>query len=142
MKPFIPTTEFAALDYIGSAALFASPWVFGFAHSTGAASLIPMYMGGTFILMAMFADNKFGLFKSLPMQMHLVILMFSGFFLLVSPWIFSFADIVFLPHVIFGAIFILLPIFTQNSPFLTKPRRALREAGIKSVDANEGRLMM
>ncbi|MEO6524083.1 MAG: hypothetical protein ABIN91_20530 [Mucilaginibacter sp.] len=142
MKTFIPTTQFAAADYLGSAALFVSPWVFGFAHSSGAASLIPMYMGGILLLMATFADNKLGLFKSLPNQMHMVILMFSGFFLMVSPWLFNFADVTFLPTLLFGALFMVLSIFTQNSPFLTSPHRAVREAGIQSLDANEGRLMV
>jgi len=142
MKTFIPTTQFAAMDYVGSILLFASPWLFGFAHLSGAASLIPMYMGGTLLLMALFTDNKLGLFKAIPMQMHLIIMMFCSFFLLVSPFIFSFADKVFLPQVILGLIFIGLSIFTHNSPFLTRPHKALREAGIKSRDANEGRLMI
>lgn len=143
MKTFISTSTFGAIDYVVSVALFVSPWVYGFAHSSGAASLIPMYMGGTLLLMAAFGDNKFGLFKSLPMQMHLVIMMFSGFFLLVSPWVFNFTDIVFLPHVFFGVFLMLISIFTQNSPLLNKkPHRAVREAGIQSLDANEGRLMV
>jgi hypothetical protein len=101
-----------------------------------------MYMGGILLLMAMFGDNRLGLFKSLPTQMHLVMLMFCGFFLMVSPWLFSSGDMVYVPHIIFGVVFILLSIFTQNSPFLNSPHRALREAGITSLDANEGRLMV
>jgi hypothetical protein len=65
-----------------------------------------------------------------------------AFFLAVSPWILSFAHIVFLPQLILGLLFMVLAIFTHNSPFLTKPHKALREAGIKSTDANEGRLMI
>jgi hypothetical protein len=142
MKPFISTTAFGVIDYIGSMALVASPWVFGFSHAIGGASLIPMYMGGTLLLMAIFTNNKLGLFKSIPMQLHLVLLLFSGFFLLVSPWILSFSDLVYWPQVIFGLLFIFISIFTQNSPFLTKPHVPLPEAGITSLDAHEGRLML
>jgi hypothetical protein len=142
MKTFISTTTFGVIDYLGSALLFASPWMFGFAHASGAASLIPMYMGGILLMMAMFTDNKLGLFKSLPMQLHLVLLMFAGFFLLVSPWIFSYWEKVFLPQVFLGLFFIVIAIFTQKSPFVNKPHRAMGEAGRKSFDAKEGRLMV
>ena len=142
MKKYVPTTTFAVLDYLASALLYVSPWLFGFAHTNGAASLIPMYMGGTFLLMAVFADNKLGLFKSLPMQLHLIMLLFSGFFLLVSPWLFSFSSQVFLPQALLGLFFILIAIFTQNSPFINSPHLPVREAGIQSLDANEGRLMV
>lgn len=142
MKTFISTRQFAVLNYLCSILLFASPWLFGFAHLSGAAPLISLYMGGIFIFMAVFADNKLGIFRSMPLQMHLVIMMFSGFFLMVSPWLFSSADMVYLPHMIFGIVFIGLSIFTQNSPFLNSPHRAVREAGIRSLDANEGRLMV
>ena|ERR1700712_2826906 len=142
MKTFIPTTQFAVINYLGSIMLFASPWLFGFAHSSGAASLIPMYMGGTLLFLATFGNNKLGLFKSMPLQMHLILLMFCGFFLMVSPWLFSSGDMVYVPHMAFGLLFLILSIFTQNSPFLTSPHRAVREAGMQSIDANEGRLMI
>lgn len=142
MKTFISTTQFAVINYLGSMALLASPWLFGFAHLSGAASLIPMYMGGVLLFMATFSDTKLGLFKSMPVQMHLVLLMFCGFFLMVSPWLFSSGDMVYVPHMAFGLLFLILSIFTQNSPFLTSPHRAVREAGIRSIDASEGRLMV
>jgi hypothetical protein len=141
MKPFIPTTFYAVLQYLGSIFLITSPWIFKFGN-IGGALFIPVIMGVLLLLIAVFSDNKLGMIQIFPMQMNLFLTMFAGFLLMVGPGLYSFAKFVFWPHFISGAVFFVLSIFTQNSPFITKPHKQLREAGITSTDAHEGRLMV
>jgi hypothetical protein len=142
MKPFISTTTYAFINYIGAALLLASPLpaVFNLTHIGGAALFIPILMGAFLSYIALFGDNKLGLIKVFPMQMSLLLAMFAGFLLMVGPWLYDFASVIFWPHLIIGAVFFLSSIFTQNSPFTTKPHQPLREAGITSTDSIEGRL--
>lgn len=142
MKPFIPTTVYAVIQYVGGLLLIVSPSLFKFDNVGGASLFIPILMGIFLLLIAVFSDNKFGLIQIFPMQMNLLLAMFAGFLLLVGPFLYSFADFVFLPHVLLGAMFFLCSIFTQNSPFLTKPHEMKKEGGITSTDAHEGRLMV
>lgn len=76
------------------------------------------------------------------MQMNLFLAAFAGFLLIVGPGLYSFASVVWAPHLILGALFFLLAIFTQNSPYTTKPHEMLQEGGMTSTDAHEGRLMV
>lgn len=148
MKPFISTTAYGIINYIIAALLLSSrlPETFNLTHFGGAALFIPILMGAFLSYIAIFSDNKVGFIKVFPMQMSLVLAMFAGFLLVVSPWLYDFASAntknegVFLPHVIIGAVLLFCSIFTQNSPFLTKPHKPLREAGITSTDSTEGRL--
>ncbi len=144
MKTIISTSFYAYLNYIGSILLLLSPWLFGFDELKGgsASIFIPVFTGMSLLTMALFTNNELGVFKAFPMQLHLVITAFSGFFLLTSPWLFDFYAQVYIPHVCLGSFFLLAGIFTANSPFLVRPHHALREAGITSIDANEGRLMV
>lgn len=144
MKTFISTAFYAYLNYICSILLLFSPWLFGFDQLKGgsASMFVPVIIGSSLLIMALFTNNELGVYKAFPMQLHLITTTFAGFFVLVSPWVFNFSSQVYIPHVCLGSFFLLAGIFTSNSPFLNKPHRALREAGIQSTDANEGRLMV
>jgi hypothetical protein len=142
MKPFIATTFYAALQYLGSILLIISPQVFGFENVGGASIFIPIIMGILLLLIALFSDNKLGLIPVFPMQMNLFLAMFAGFLLIVGPGLYSFAQFVFWPHFLLGLMFFLLAIFTQGSPYTTKPHEMAQEAGMTSTDAHEGRLMV
>ena len=148
MKPFISTTTYGIINYIIAALLLSSrlPETFNLTYYGGAALFIPILMGAFLSYIAIFSDNKVGFIKVFPMQMSLVLAMFAGFLLLVSPWLYDFAgkntnnNGVFWPHVIFGAILLFCALFTQGSPLTTKPHEQLPEAGITSTDSLEGRL--
>jgi hypothetical protein len=143
MKPFIATSFYAVIQYLGSILLITSPWAFGFIDSgSTAAYYIPVIMGILLLLIAVFSDNKLGIIPVFPMQMNLLLAMFAGFLLIVGPALYSFSSIVFLPHLVFGSLFVLLALFTQNSPFTTPAHEQLKEGGITSTDAHEGRLMV
>jgi len=142
MRPFIPTTFYAIIQYIGSIVLISSPWLFGFDNVGGASLFIPILMGVFLLLIAVFSDNKLGFIQVFPMQMNLFLAMMAGFLLLVGPGLYGFYDEIWAPHVILGGLFFFCSIFTQNSPFTTQPHEMMHEGQLGSTDAHEGRLMV
>jgi len=140
MKPFIPTTVYGVLNYILSLTLIASPWIFGLADISSAALFIPIYIGWLQLIMAIFVDNETGFVKRFPMQIHLVLHVFMGFFLLVSPWLYTFSSKAFWPELLLGGLLFCLGIFTKKSPFLTRAHHAAPEGQLTSTDSIEGRL--
>jgi len=143
MKPFISKTAYGFLNYALGALLITSPWLFGFVHATNAgAVLFPVYIGWLYLIMALFSDNPLGVrqLRVLPVQMHNCVDVLMGSFLLALPFTYAFCAQVFWPHFLLGLVMLVKGIFTQESPFLTRPHRSLPEAGISSIDASEGRL--
>lgn len=140
MKPFIPTAVYGVLNYLLSFTLIASPWLFGLVNVSSAALLIPIYIGWLQFIMAVFVDNETGFVKQFPMQIHLVIDVFMGFILMVSPWLYTFSSKAFWPELFLGGLLFCLGIFTKKSPFLTKPHHSVPEGQLTSTDSTEGRL--
>jgi hypothetical protein len=140
MKAFISTTFYGFFNHILALTLIASPWLFGYANVSSAALFLPIYMGWLQLIMAIFADNKASFIRQLPMQTHLVIDVFMGFILVISPFLYNFSDKVFLPQLLLGFLLIGMGIFTVRSPFLNKPHHSVPEGQLRSTDSTEGRL--
>ncbi len=98
---FISTKAHAILDYLMGAVLIATPWIFNFADG-GLETWIPVVLGAGTILYSLITDYEYSASRKLPMITHLWIDGFAGGFLAASPWIFGFADYVYLPHLILG----------------------------------------
>jgi hypothetical protein len=113
---FIPTKVHGVLDYLSGVLFIASPWLFGFADS-GAAQWVPVVLGVMALIYSVFTDYEAGLIKQLPMPVHLTMDVLSGVVLAASPWLFGFADKVYLPHVIFGLFEIGAGLLTQRKPY-------------------------
>jgi hypothetical protein len=77
------------LDYATVAAFLNAPMVFGF-HGIPAA--IVYWLAGIHLLMTGCTDFPLGAFKWIPFRIHGVIELLAGIFLLVAPWVFSFAQ--------------------------------------------------
>ena len=133
MKPFISTKFYGFLNYILALTLIASPWLFNFTDVSSAALLMPIYLGWLQLIMAVFADNETGFVKQFPMQMHLVLDVFMGFLLMVSPWLWGYAYIgaktEFWPQFLMGLILFTLGIFTMKSPITSTVHRPLPQGG-------------
>jgi hypothetical protein len=144
MKPFISTAFYGVVNYILALMLIASPWLFDLVNVSSAALLIPLYIGWLQLIMAIFADTEVGFIKQFPVQIHLVLDVIMGFFLLVSPWLYTFSSknsgTAFWPALLLGGLLFFMGIFTKKSPFLTKPHRAAPEGQLTSTDSYEGRL--
>jgi hypothetical protein len=142
MKPFISKSFYGVINYVGAILLMASPWLFNFEHfHVGHASFfLPLVFGWLQLIMAFFSNSNHGVVKVFPMQMHHVLDVLGGSFLLMSPFVFSYAQYVVWPQLLLGGLFFLAGIFTQSSPILGGYHDPLREAGIWSTDSHEGRL--
>jgi len=103
----INTKVHGVLDYLVGAFLLAMPWLLGF-YKGGFESSVPLLMGVATILYSLITDYEFGIANALSMKAHLVIDAVSGIFLIASPWLFGFHNVVYLPHVAVGAMELLV----------------------------------
>jgi hypothetical protein len=92
---------------VGLLLLFA-PQLFAFSNNEPATSAA---IGvGVFILLSeLITTSPFSLFKLIPMRVHLVLDYFTGAFLALTPWLFSFASSAanaWVPHLIVGILVI------------------------------------
>lgn len=111
----IPTRIHGVLDYLVGLLLIAAPWLFDFARG-GAETWIPVILGVGALLYSLFTDYELGLVRRLSMSTHLTLDLVSGLLLAVSPWLFGFADYVYVPHLVVGLIEIGASLMTQREP--------------------------
>jgi hypothetical protein len=112
---FIPTKVHGVMDYMMGILLIASPWLFGFDRG-GMETWIPVILGAGAILYSLFTDYEMGVSRSLSMRTHLTMDLLSGILLAASPWIFGFADYVYMPHMVLGIIEIGAALMTKRDP--------------------------
>ena len=89
------------LDYIVGALLVATPWLFGFARG-GAETWVFIAQGTLAILYSLLTNYELGVVRILSMRVHLVLDLAASLFLAFSPWIFGFSGYIWVPHIIFG----------------------------------------
>ncbi|HVG14645.1 MAG TPA: SPW repeat protein [Chitinophagaceae bacterium] len=111
----IPTKIHGILDYLVGALLIASPWLFDFADG-GAKQWIPVVLGASAILYSLMTNYELGASKTISMPTHLMLDLVSGIFLAASPWLFGFADEVYMPHLILGLFEIGASLMTKREP--------------------------
>jgi len=90
-------------DYIIGSLLLIGPWLFGFsAHST--ATTTTMSFGAIMIVVSLFTDYRPALVHGISPTLRIVLdAAFAGL-LIASPWIFSFADTTWIPHLVIGIV--------------------------------------
>lgn len=108
---FISRKSHAVLDYIMGILLIVAPWLFGFS-AIEAARWCAVAVGVLIILMSLITDYEGGAKKILSMGTHLNMDVVAGIFLAISPWLFGFNELVYLPHLIFGILEIGAGLFT------------------------------
>lgn len=119
---FIPTRVHGVLDYLVGALLIAAPWAFAFARG-GTETWIPVALGVATILYSLMTDYELGVVRSLSMPTHLTLDIIAGIFLAASPWLFGFAEFVWIPHLMIGVIEILTGLTTERVPFRQRAAR-------------------
>ena len=115
---FISTRTHGVIDYLMGALLIVAPYLLGFADGT-AAQWIPQIVGAALIGASLLTDYELGIIRTIPMPIHLGLDVAAGLLLVVSPWLFGFADYVWLPHVIFGLAEIGTGLMTHTVPGTT-----------------------
>ncbi len=103
----------AWLDYLSALVLIFAPWAFKFSNSDEATAVS---VGSGFVVLLLSVATKYegGLYRRVSMSMHLNLDVFLGVFLIASPWLFSFKDKVYLPHLVIGVIAIIAGLFTER----------------------------
>jgi SPW repeat-containing protein len=110
---FLPSRIHGVIDYLWGVALLAAPWLLGFSEVT-AATWVAVIFGVGAILYSAVTDYELGVFRVLPMNLHLGLDGLGGAFLAVSPWLFGFADRVFWPHLAFGLFSVVASLVTRT----------------------------
>lgn len=111
----MPTRIHAVIDYVMAAVLILTPFVFMFEEHE-AAKWVLIYAGIVTFVASLLTHDELGIAWAIPMPGHLGLDIIVGAILIASPWLFGFADVIWLPHVILGAIKILLALVTRWRP--------------------------
>jgi len=112
---FIPTRFHGILDYIVGIFMIIVPWVLDFSDNDYATWTL-VIAGVAVLLQTVFTDFEVGLVRKIPMPSHLMVDFGLGVLLAISPWLFGFADRVYMPHLILGVFSILASLMTHRVP--------------------------
>lgn len=97
----ISTRTHAIIDYVVGVLLILAPFILGFADG-GPAQWVPIILGAGTIAYSLCTRYELSAVKAIPFRTHLVIDAVAGLFLLASPWLLGFADVIWWPHVVVG----------------------------------------
>lgn len=112
---FLTTRGHGPLDYLVGFLLILLPGLVGFcsARPEGA---VPVALGTAAVLYSLVTAYEWGLVSLIPMRVHLALDFGSGVLLAASPWLFGFADRVWVPHVVIGLFEVAAAVVTQTVP--------------------------
>lgn len=100
------------IDYMMGLLLIISPMLLDLPK--GAASTLPVVLGIGTIIYSLLTDYELGLFKVVPLKLHLGIDLFAGLLLITAPWLFDFDDEVIWPFVILGILEVGISLLTER----------------------------
>ena len=112
---FVPTWIHGIADWLLGILLIAVPYILGFARG-GAETFVPVALGITGLIVTFFTNHEYGIVRKIPMIGHLWVDGFAGILLATSPWIFGFADTVWIPHVVLGVTEFVASLVTETVP--------------------------
>ncbi len=112
---FVPTWIHGIADWLLGVLLIAVPYILGFARG-GAETFVPVALGITGLIVTFFTNHEYGIVRKIPMIGHLWVDGFAGILLAASPWIFGFADTVWIPHVVLGVTEFVASLVTETVP--------------------------
>lgn len=116
MLGILPTRIHGYLDYMMGALLVVAPLTLNF--GAGVATWLPALMGCGVIVYSMLTRYELGASGLIPMPAHLMLDVMGGLLLASSPWLFGFADSIWLPHVAVGLAEAGVAVITKTRPSL------------------------
>ncbi|MDO9711365.1 SPW repeat domain-containing protein [Paracraurococcus lichenis] len=111
----VPTRAHGVIDYGSGLLLIALPWLLGFADR-GLPQWLCLLLGFGLLLVSLLTDYELGAARLIPMPAHLAFDALGGAFFAASPWLFGFADRVWLPFLVVGAFEVIMALITQRAP--------------------------
>ncbi len=109
----IETKVHGYMDYIMGALLILLPIIANW-DLNSAQSLVPMILGFSAIIYSLVTDYELSVTNMISMKTHLTLDFLSGAVLAASPWLFGFADVIWIPHVILGIVEIMASLMTKT----------------------------
>jgi len=122
----IPTRIHGILDYVVAIILILVPWLLNF-NGQNAATYVLVALGLTTILYSLITDYEWGAVKVLSMPTHLIVDMASGVILATSPWIFSFSNYIYMPHLLLGILEVIVSLMTKVVPYINREDQGIME---------------
>jgi len=110
----ISTKIHGILDYLTAIFLILCPQLFDLSSSSPEGAVF-VILGILTLVYSAITQYELGLFRVVPMDVHLVFDIFSGLFLAASPWLLDFSRYAYLPHIIIGFAEVVIA-------FMTRPR--------------------
>ena len=117
---FISTKTHGYIDYGTALVLILGPLLFS---EMGTAGWVLLIAGVLLLGLSVMTRYELGAVKTVPMPVHLGMDMALGLVLIVSPWLFGFADVVWWPHVLIGLMEIGVAACTERRPGLEQADR-------------------
>jgi hypothetical protein len=111
----LSTRVHGILDYAVGLLLIALPFLLGLDSRTAEAWVLTG-AGLVALVYSVLTSYELGLLRLIPMPVHLALDALSGLFVAASPWLFGFADRVYLPHLLMGAFEIGAALMTRRVP--------------------------
>jgi hypothetical protein len=114
----ISTYTHGLLDYIAGIILILAPNLFSFDDLNGPPVTVARTFGVIFIGQALCTNYELGIFRIVPLRLHLFADFVMSTILAASPWIFGFyrrPDNVWLPHLIIGSAYFVITAMTRTS---------------------------
>ena len=115
MLRLISTKLHGILDYLVGALLIFLPTILGF-NSQTTETWVMITLGIITIVYSLVTRYEAGFVSLISMRTHLWLDLLSGAFLAVSPWLFHFAERVYMPHLIVGLAEIAVVLLTDPIP--------------------------
>lgn len=115
---FLPTSIHGILDYLYGIVFIAAPKLF---HLDGqSVTTITTIVGVLVIVYSLLTNYELSLYKSIPMNVHLLFDFLIGVFLIVSPLLFHFDHQTNVVFIAFGVFSILASFITKTNSVSTK----------------------
>ena len=116
----ISTRVHGVIDLVVAGALIFTPFIFGFVKVGGAAVVIPIIFGIILACYSELTDDEEGILRVISMPFHMMMDIILAAALMLSPYLFDFADRplnVWLPHVAIGVVLMIVTILTNVVPY-------------------------
>jgi hypothetical protein len=93
----------AVVDHGIGVLLLIGPWLFGFAEELRA-TLFTQAFGLALIGYSLCTDYELALRRKIPLWAHLGLDLLCGGLLIAAPWLFGFAAVTWIPHLVIGTV--------------------------------------
>jgi hypothetical protein len=122
----IPTFVHGFIDYVIGIFLMMMPWLFDFPTEENE-TLVPAFVGAGIVAYSLATNYEYGAMKIISMNSHRRLDYLAGCVLALSPWLFGFHKIVYLPHLVIGFFIVVISFFSKSHLTGEKIRRTRRK---------------